>query len=461
MQFDEDLEVEEVVKKQTRADIHVDLPTHTLLPRIETYAQENKPFWDLPYQAPPTSTELIKAFMNDFCDDSDPYLYQVVEVEGFCHEADLEILKKENGNDERVMRRVALLDDRNDEGTRDNARGTCRPDKGALSAHQLYCGLRRKRYKIQPGSSRTLGTENVSAEPNEPDADRRLIVSSPLYVWRKSNGPIADRRRRVNGKPLRRSRDLNFLNLDPADGPALSVEDCIYEAQISCMVTGIDERSWVGITCVDTYYKGDDSQECAEYYAEQSMNGAKMDPLACGQFDADKPLWKPREYFLRLLKCRIDQTHDYLLPTDDLYPDHTEKYNKRVQRFSNRTIRFLQQIITLLSKTVDAWDTFKEGDMGYFSGLEPLGSTERSGSSSRLLLTIDKHISEVRDLRKEVEAQRQLLESLEREVTQHLQQDSNKIAALQHQSGEHMKVFAIIALSNADLRAILYKLGHL
>ncbi|KAK3333324.1 hypothetical protein B0T19DRAFT_122819 [Cercophora scortea] len=290
----------------------------------------------------------------------------------------------------------------------------------------------------------------------------------PFYVWRQREGPILDQRRRANGKPLRWSSNLGFLKLDPSDGPASSVEDCIYEAQISCIVTGIDERSWVGYACIDTYYKGDrdDNQESVEYYVEQSINGPRMDPLSGGRFDADKPIWKPREYFLRLLDCRMDQvrqewhnvvsralqtteeyTHDYLLPADDLSPDHTEKYNKRVQRFSRMTIRFLLQIITLLSKTIGSWDTFKEGDLGHFLGLDPLGSTDRSGSSSRLLLTVEKHVSELRVLRNEVEAQKQLLENLEREVTQDLQQDSNKIASLQQQSGEHMKVFSIIALT--------------
>ncbi|KXX79435.1 hypothetical protein MMYC01_203492 [Madurella mycetomatis] len=158
-----------------------------------------------------------------------------------------------------------------------------------------------------------------------------------------------------------------------------------------------------------------------------------MDPLTGGRVDADIPIWKPREYFLRLLESRTNQirqerhnvvsrllqiteqyTHDYLLPTDDLTLDHTERYNRQVQRFSNRTIRFLQQVSTLLSKTIDAWDTFHSGDMSYFSELE--SSSGRSGSFFRLLLTVDKYMSELRDLRQEVENQKRLLENLEREV---------------------------------------------
>lgn len=121
---------------------------------------------------------------------------------------------------------------------------------------------------------------------------------------------------------------------------------------------------------------------------------------------------------LRLTISLRLQTHDYLLPTDDQSPDHTEKYNKRVQRFSNRTIRFLHQVISHLSKTIDAWDSFQKGDLGYFSRLESFSG--RAGSYSRLLLTVEKHIAELRDLRREVEDQKHLMESIEREVSRRL-----------------------------------------
>ncbi|GAB1310598.1 hypothetical protein MFIFM68171_00808 [Madurella fahalii] len=507
-------------------------------PQVATYAPENTPFWARLGHNPNTSTGIIKAFMKYLCDDPDPYLYQAVEIEGFCSLADLAVLK--SGDDERVRRPIALLDDRNDEGTRTVTRGTCRPRKGALTAHQLYVELSKARFRSRPSTSGVPNPGYVPVETDEPDADRRLIyvadadcwsvlalvatasyrqagyfrdfiyrhlafktflgvhMSSigfptfalefhfPFYAWRRCRRPIEDRRRRANGKPLRRSRDLNFLLLDPPDTDSLvpTLEDCIYEAQISCIVTGFDERCWVALAFVDTYYKGGNNRESAEYYADQVHDNAIfMDPLTRGRVDADIPTWKPREYFLRLLESRANQvrqewhnvvsrllqiteqyvsssttdaaytkhvltwslqTHDYLLPSDDISPDHTERYNKRVQRFSNRTIRFLQQVSTLLSKTIDAWKAFHDGEMSYFSALE--SPSERAGSFFRLLLTIDKYMLELRDLRQEVENQKRLLENLEREITQHLQQDGNRIAILQQQNSEHTKLLAIIAL---------------
>ena len=85
-----------------------------------------------------------------------------------------------------------------------------------------------------------------------------------------------------------------------------------------------------------------------------------------------------------------------------------------MKRFSNKTIRFLQQVTALLSKTIEAWDRFGDGDRNYFHGLQQLPG--RSGSSFRLLRTIDGHILALRDLREEVETQKRLLESVEQEV---------------------------------------------
>ncbi|KAK0611969.1 hypothetical protein B0T14DRAFT_339079 [Immersiella caudata] len=496
---------------------------------IETCGRENIPFWVKPGPLPTTARDIVSAFTTDLCEDSSAYLYQVVEVEGFCLPADLDILKA--GCDPRVLRPLALLDDRNEDGARDNPRGTVRPRKGALSAHQLYNELRKMRYSSRPRTSGLVNSDYMPIETNEPDADRRLIYVTdpdcwsilaliataskrqatyyrdfvyrylafktilkvhmpsvgfptfalefqlPFYAWRRSERPLEDKRLRANGKPLRRCRGLDFLVLDPQHDPATPVQDCIYEAQISCMVTGFDDESWVGLAFVDTYYRGDDDRESVEYYASESADGDEaienpvlMDPLTGGRFDANAPIWKPREYFLRLLECRVDQvrlewhnvvsrllqitepyTHDYLHLSENISPDHTQTYNERVQSFSNQTIRFMQQVTTLLSKTIDAWDRFGSGDRNYFTGLQQSRRggdkmSGRSGSFFRLLLTIDGHIAALRDLRQEVETQRLLLGSVEQEVTRRLQHDGNRIAILQQHNSERTKLLTVIML---------------
>jgi len=76
------------------------------------------------------------------------------------------------------------------------------------------------------------------------------------------------------------------------------------------------------------------------------------------------------------------------------------------------SFRVKQQVISHLSKTIDAWDGFQTRDMGYFLRLE--SPTGRAGS---LLHTIEKNILDLRVLRQEVEDQKRLMESIEREVS--------------------------------------------
>ena len=100
------------------------------------------PFWiGNGTDVPSTSTEIIKALMNDRHRELEPYLY-LDEIITFCLQADLAVL--EQGTDTRVKRPLALLDDRNSNSRRDERRGDVRPWRGALTAHQLYRELSKK-----------------------------------------------------------------------------------------------------------------------------------------------------------------------------------------------------------------------------------------------------------------------------------------------------------------------------
>jgi len=107
---------------------------------VNACAQENLPFWVRPGQLTINTADLFKVLMRNLCEDSEPFLYQVVEVEGFCLQADLDVLAA--GRDPRVTRPIALMDDRNEGNVRDNNGGNVRPSPGALRAHQLYQKLR-------------------------------------------------------------------------------------------------------------------------------------------------------------------------------------------------------------------------------------------------------------------------------------------------------------------------------
>lgn len=110
-------------------------------PKSHTCVRENTAFWDTGHGPPPTtSQELLRTFLADQYDDTNPYLYQEDEIEGFCLPAKLSLL--EDGNSEQVQKPMALLDDRT-EDTQTAIRGTCRTNKGPLSAHMLYNELKK------------------------------------------------------------------------------------------------------------------------------------------------------------------------------------------------------------------------------------------------------------------------------------------------------------------------------
>jgi hypothetical protein len=79
---------------------------------------------------------------------------------------------------------------------------------------------------------------------------------------------------------------------------------CLYEAQISVAVTGIDHWVWTAYGFVDTYYG---SKESVDGYDQMEGPMGRPDPLAAGQIAADRLVWRPREYFFKVFEIRINE----------------------------------------------------------------------------------------------------------------------------------------------------------
>jgi hypothetical protein len=122
----------------------------------------------------------------------------------------------------------------------------------------------------------------------------------PFFAFRKTS-PLDGSPRRAHGKRLRKFKDLSFLK-----GQNSESEDqenyCIYQAQISLVVCGVDEWQWVAYAFVDTEHDGDDLADKAA-----SSERFKEDPITYG-LDASLPIWKPRQYFLKVFEIRARQT---------------------------------------------------------------------------------------------------------------------------------------------------------
>jgi hypothetical protein len=133
----------------------------------------------------------------------------------------------------------------------------------------------------------------------------QLAFHIPFYAWRMSDKAREDHRLDANASRLRQSRDVSFLNWERSWS-----SDFLYEAQISCLVTGSDESRWVAYCFVDTYFDAaDEAKETVEAYHEDSLmdGGMHVDPLTFGVIAAEKAISTPREYFLSVFQIRIAQ----------------------------------------------------------------------------------------------------------------------------------------------------------
>ena len=136
--------------------------------------------------------------------------------------------------------------------------------------------------------------------------------------------PRADHRRYGNGDPLRRVRDVSFLNWDD---PSLS--EYLYEAQISCMVAGSDESRWVAYGFVDTYFDPDEARKTVHSYYQNNISGQGVpDPFTNGKTLADGKIQNPREYFLEVWRHRMTQVKNEWTLVVDKLKDSIGKYDE-------------------------------------------------------------------------------------------------------------------------------------
>lgn len=116
-------------------------------PQTKSRNGQNVAFWeqvDSDAGIPQDTDEILSLFFGEVFDDAGPFLYQAVPIRQFCLPADISVLA--SGNDARIQRHMVLLDERNDDGLRKDAKGTCRRNlhDGALSAGSLFRSLRKK-----------------------------------------------------------------------------------------------------------------------------------------------------------------------------------------------------------------------------------------------------------------------------------------------------------------------------
>ena len=104
--------------------------------------------------------------------------------------------------------------------------------------------------------------------------------------------------------------DLSFLNIQTPKSQGKR-QYCMYEAQISLVICGPDEKHWDAYAFVDRYFDGEDLLEEDDF----SYDGVQEDPIASDLendpnlpiIDANLPKWNAREYFLDIVEFRMAQ----------------------------------------------------------------------------------------------------------------------------------------------------------
>ncbi|KAL2189199.1 hypothetical protein L209DRAFT_763766 [Thermothelomyces heterothallicus CBS 203.75] len=285
------------------------------------------------------AARVIRAFVQEADEPSSRYISD--EIQEFCAPASFEALSCDPEGDPDL---VAILDEPRSNGTHPGAHGM-----KFLTRGQLYEALvsmavpqlidteskdgnsseKRVIYTTNLDPATTLALAAAAPERHalplrdfvykhlsfQSDMEVRLHSSGvrgfslsfhlPFFAWRQDGQPSTDRRRGGghNG-PLRGSRNISFLNKSGE-----RIQTCIHEAQLSCLIVGVDNRHWTAYGVFDTYHDGGESRHDVRSY-QTTQGGAAMDPLTCGRHMADSSVADAREYFLRAMESCVREVKE-------------------------------------------------------------------------------------------------------------------------------------------------------
>ena len=276
-----------------------------------------------------------------FSGDAAP-LCEVEVVKDYCRGTTLEDV--ESGNGAAGQRRTVWLDDR---ANSPNLQSGDRPYKNPLTATELKRALEVPRFNHEnlPDAARRLiyitdldpacihalaataschqttvlrnaiykhlafQTSIAVKIPSDGFLTFRLDLHLPFFLLRKSLPP-EESVGKVNEKPPRRWTDMSFLKIGTSKSQDQKAEEVwgIHEVQATCIVAGSDDWRWVGYGFVDAEIDG--------YLTDLSEVDLSFDRIAAGELEANIPIWRPRDYWLKVFEIRIEQVRkewEYLI----------------------------------------------------------------------------------------------------------------------------------------------------
>lgn len=238
-----------------------------------------------------------------------------------------------------------------------------------------------------------------------------LTFNLPHLTLRTSAKARADQRKWPDGKPLRKSYDVSFLD----DKNESGLSSFLYETQVSCTIAGPDDGRWTGYCFVDTYFDEESDGEAVRSYVQDSLAylGMGADPFTQGHFEIDRDVAtrKPREYFLTVLRFRIQQATNEWIKVVELLTNCGRQWEQTLLPTSGRYplaeaqsrvlfAKWLSQKLLLdISNTITSCEEFC--DESIFSCFSHFGSA----NSRPLLRPIRSNLKEMRRLRETLKQQ--------------------------------------------------------
>ncbi|KIX03972.1 uncharacterized protein Z518_07525 [Rhinocladiella mackenziei CBS 650.93] len=239
--------------------------------------------------------------------------------------------------------------------------------------------------------------------PSEGFLTFQLNLHLPFFLLRKAKPPD-DPVGGINTKPRRRWTALPFLRLERSRFQDQESEGVwgIHDAHISVVVAGSHDLRYTAYGFVDTEIDG--------YLTDCEEEDLRFDRIAGGEIEADTPIWRARDYYLKIFEIRIDKVREeweYLMhklePGVQQYmADHPFTVSCRSALAGERsaemkeafdwalqTMGLLRRLHGVLSDTVDAWASFSSPgeDIGYFQSSPAAPISQQARRSLRAVRT--------------------------------------------------------------------------
>jgi hypothetical protein len=189
----------------------------------------------------------------------------------------------------------------------------------------------------------------------------------------------------------------------------------IYEAHITIIVIGTGERRWTALCFGDTYYDPDAEPGTDEFsYDVDAIMADKI--IADAEYDANKPIWNPREYFAIAVKNRMEQVfHEWGLlvrqvkagirrlketrPSLSDQPGFCGHLDESTMEALEQMKRLVDDLSEELSKTCGAWRRFAadDGDVQYFFDPAPEAIDDTVANTLRDIKGIFENLQELQE----------------------------------------------------------------